>query len=192
MPAQIKKPMLLAVLLMIALLAMPVSAQNRQHIVRPGETLATIAAFYGTTWQQIAAANGIVNPNLIYAGYPLIIPPAAPVTVDYTVQYGDNLTLIAQRYNTTVEAIATQNNIATWEYLRAGQVLKVPVTAAPTPVPVTPRPVPTTSRYFVQYGDTMFRIAGYFGVNVYDLAEVNGILNLNRIYVGQALVIPGR
>ncbi|MBC8170245.1 MAG: LysM peptidoglycan-binding domain-containing protein [Anaerolineae bacterium] len=192
MPAQFKKSLLAAVVLMLTtlLFTIPVSAQNRQHVVRPGETLATIAAFYGTTWQQIAAVNGIVNPNLIYAGYPLIIPPAQPATINYTVQYGDNLTLIAQRYNTTVDAIATQNNIAVWEYLHAGQVLKIPVVAAPLPVP--PRPAPTASRYYVQYGDTMFRIAGYFGVNVYDLAEVNGVLNLNRIYVGQSLVIPAR
>jgi LysM repeat protein len=44
----------------------------------------------------------------------------------------------------------------------------------------------------VRYGDTMFRISALYGGNVYDLAEANGILNLNRIYAGQILRIPGR
>lgn len=38
------------------------------HTVQPGETLSGIAAKYGTTYQAIAAMNGIANPNVIYAG----------------------------------------------------------------------------------------------------------------------------
>ena len=44
------------------------------HWVRRGETLSSIAWRYGTCVQQIVAANGIRNPNLIYAGQPLCIP----------------------------------------------------------------------------------------------------------------------
>lgn len=41
------------------------------YTVRSGDTLSGIAAKYGTTYQQIAALNGISNPNLIYAGQKL-------------------------------------------------------------------------------------------------------------------------
>ncbi len=36
-------------------------------VVQPGETLSQIAARYGLTWQALAALNGIVTPNQIYA-----------------------------------------------------------------------------------------------------------------------------
>lgn len=46
----------------------------RIHVVQRGETMYRIARYYGTTVQAIAAANGIVNPNLIYVGQRLVIP----------------------------------------------------------------------------------------------------------------------
>ncbi|MCA9884533.1 MAG: LysM peptidoglycan-binding domain-containing protein [Anaerolineae bacterium] len=39
-----------------------------------GDTLSRIAARFGTTWQAIASANNIANPNLIYVGQQLVIP----------------------------------------------------------------------------------------------------------------------
>lgn len=44
------------------------------HTVQRGETLASIAAKYGVTVQEIAAANDITNPNLIAVGQELFIP----------------------------------------------------------------------------------------------------------------------
>lgn len=43
------------------------------YAVRKGDTLSSIAAKYGTTWQKIAADNGLKNPNLIYPGQRLVI-----------------------------------------------------------------------------------------------------------------------
>lgn len=57
--------------------------------------------------------------------------------------------------------------------------------------PTYPTPgTPSGQVYVVQRGDTLFRIARRFGVNLYTLAAANGITNVNRIYVGQRLVIP--
>ncbi|MEW1672840.1 LysM domain-containing protein [Streptomyces noursei] len=36
--------------------------------MRSGDTLSAIAARYGTTVAKLTAANGIANPNRIYAG----------------------------------------------------------------------------------------------------------------------------
>jgi LysM repeat protein len=44
------------------------------HVVRRGETLYSIARYYGTTVQRIAAANHLCNPNYIWAGQRLYIP----------------------------------------------------------------------------------------------------------------------
>lgn len=51
---------------------------TRQHVVRRGETLSTIAAeSYGdpTAWRHIAEANGIDNPRRLLPGTTLAIPP---------------------------------------------------------------------------------------------------------------------
>jgi LysM repeat protein len=53
----------------------PPSGQCRySHTVRPGENLYRISLAYGVPMATIAAANGIVNYNLIYAGQTLCIP----------------------------------------------------------------------------------------------------------------------
>ena len=38
------------------------------YTVKPGDNLSTIAAAYGTTWQQLASWNNIQNPNVIFPG----------------------------------------------------------------------------------------------------------------------------
>ena len=45
----------------------------RTYTVRAGDNLSAIAARYGTTYQALAAKNGISNPNLIYPGQVLKI-----------------------------------------------------------------------------------------------------------------------
>lgn len=44
--------------------------------------------------------------------------------------------------------------------------------------------------HVVQPGETLFRIALRYGVDMYTLARVNGIVNLNLIFAGQVLIIP--
>lgn len=53
----------------------PVPTGGSYTVVR-GDTLGRIAARFGTTFQAIAAANSISNPNFIYAGQVLRIPGA--------------------------------------------------------------------------------------------------------------------
>ena len=44
--------------------------------------------------------------------------------------------------------------------------------------------------YWVRPGDTLQRLAWRYHVTMYQIAAANGIINLNRIYIGQRLVIP--
>lgn len=48
-------------------------ATARTYTVHAGDTLSAIAAKYGTSWQALAAKNGLANPNLIYPGQVLSI-----------------------------------------------------------------------------------------------------------------------
>lgn len=99
------------------------------HIVRQGETLASIASMYGITVDAIARANGIVNANYIYVGQRLTIPGggAAPEGGQtYIVQPGDTLASIAVRFGTTAWAIANANNLPNVNIIYVGQTLRIP------------------------------------------------------------------
>jgi len=50
------------------------ATSGKVHIVQRGETLQSIALKYGVTVRELAAANGIRNPNFIYVGQKLVIP----------------------------------------------------------------------------------------------------------------------
>lgn len=196
--------LLLSLVFLLLATTFPAQAQESYtYVVQQGDTLAKIAARYGTSWYDIAVANNISNPNRIYAGQVLVIPAYVTYTrpaQSYTVRQGDTATSIATHFGITVTQLVETNNLeAGGAYIYAGQVLVIPGTTVTVPIPQQPAPQPPTPQplppannqfYFVQRGDTMFRIARTFGVNIYDLAEANGILNLNRIYVGQRLRIP--
>jgi len=106
------------------------------HVVQPGETLYSIAWAYGVGVYDLASANNIVNPNLIYAGQSLVIPggygyappPYAPPSgaYVYVVQPGDTMYSIAARYGTTVWAITQANNLSDPNWIYAGQRLVIP------------------------------------------------------------------
>jgi LysM repeat protein len=174
--------------------AIPEAAPQRQgttvHIVQWGETLGVIARRYGVTVSAITQANGLYNPNYIYAGQILVIPTGVPApspggpTTTYVVQRGDTLRIIAARYGTTVNELVWLNGIVNPNLIYVGQVLKVPVVG-------TPAPPPATCVYYVQAGDTLTRIALRYGTTVWALAIANNLANPSFIYVGQQLVIPG-
>jgi spore germination protein len=110
--------------------------------------------------------------------------------VTYIVQAGDYLGKIALHYGTTVDAIRALNNLHPSDPIFPGQVLYIPAHGIVHPPIYVPRQT-VNGYYHVRAGDTMFAIAHSFNVNIYDIAEANGILNLNSIFAGQALRIPG-
>ncbi|WP_371816246.1 LysM peptidoglycan-binding domain-containing protein [Exiguobacterium sp. s150] len=102
----------------------------------------------------------------------------------YTVKSGDTLYSIARAYGVTVSALAAVNNITNYNLISVGQVLVIPSTT------ITPPPT-TTVKYTVKSGDTLYKIATMYNTTVAKIAAANNITNVNSIYVGQVLVIPG-
>lgn len=101
---------------------------------------------------------------------------AAACAQYHTIQRGETLYRISQRYNTSVANLQSLNGIRDANRIYAGQTLCVAVSAAKT--------------HTVAAGETLTRIARYYGVSMTVLAQVNNITNVNLIYVGQVLKIP--
>jgi len=102
-------------------------AQNYiTYVIQPGDTLSGIAQRYGTTYQTLAALNGITNPNLIYAGQTIRVPEdEAPAARYYTIQPGDTLSGIALKFGTTVSALQRLNGISNPNLIYAGNTIRI-------------------------------------------------------------------
>jgi LysM repeat protein len=115
-------------------------AGDQKHVVSPGDTLSGLAQVYAVTVTQLAELNGISNPNLIIVGQELMIPGASgpetpPAGNTYTVQSGENLSEIANRYGLSANELAAANNLQDPRLILIGQQLTIPGTQSPdTPV----------------------------------------------------------
>lgn len=96
------------------------------YAVRRGETLWGLARRFGVTVTELVRLNGIENPDLIFVGQVLRIPGRAPAAQTYTVQRGDTLWGIAQRFGTTVGRLVQANDIPNPNLIFPGQVLTLP------------------------------------------------------------------
>lgn len=96
------------------------------YVIQPGDTLSEIAERYGTTYQTLASLNQISDPNLIYAGSTIRIPEnPGSASRYYTIQPGDTLSEIAERFGTTTQALAALNGIADPNLIYAGTTIRI-------------------------------------------------------------------
>lgn len=93
------------------------------YTVRYGDNLSSIASKFGTTVYTLQAANNITNANLIYPGQVLRVTGQV-ATRSYTVRYGDNLSLIAQRLGVNMWTLAQKNHLANVNLIYPGQYLQ--------------------------------------------------------------------
>lgn len=117
----------------------------------------------------------------------------------YIVQPGDTLSAIAGRYNLSITDITAANSITDANIIEVGQAIVLPgvvITTtempAPSPTPAEPSPAYEIERvHTVQSGETFFEIAQLYGLPLATLAATNSITNLDRLEVGQVLLVPG-
>lgn len=144
-----------------------------------------------TAFQQMRGLepDGIVGPDTwrglynVYLGIGENVPMPGPGPdagfIEYVVQSGDTLWLIAQRYNTTVDAIKSLNGL-TSNLLNIGQVLKIPSKSEAPPPYI---------EYTVRLGDTLWLISQRYGTTVDAIRSLNGLAS-DVLHVGQVLKIP--
>ncbi len=153
------------------------NVDNNIYTVQKGDSLWAIANKYGTTVDNIKKANNLSTDNLSI-GQSLIIPStslSSQTEITYTVQKGDSLWAIANKYDTTVDKIISTNNLKTTT-LSIGQVLIVPSTSSFT-------------TYTVQKGDSLWLIASKYNTTVDNIKKLNG-LSTDNLSIGQKLLLP--
>ena len=169
--------------------------QGSVHVVKAGDSLSAIAQQYGVSLQAIMAANSISNPSLIYAGQRLVIPGAnapAPVPADpatHVVAAGETLSVIAQKYGVSLQALVEANSLADASRIVTGQRLTIPGAGSTGTAPAAPIAA-TPSEYVVGTGDSLAGIAQQFNTTVAAVAAANSISDPSKIFVGQRLAIP--
>ena len=194
--------------------AAPLGADTVVYVVKPGDTLRSIAATHGTTISAIVRANNMANPDVIYPGQRLTIPvrggsaptaapaptaankPTAGASVYHTVKLGDTLDKVARAYGTSAAAIIAVNGIRNPDLIWVGQKLLIPgqtQSGAPVAKPTTkPKPQPAPASpviHVVQAGETLGQIANRYGTTVAAIMAANDLPSANKIGVGQRLLI---
>ncbi len=185
------------------------------HIVKPGETLASLAARYRTTPQVIRQINGLGDGPLV-AGADLRVPdgstelpakvlraaaivdgrasqPSGRRPVIHVVRRGESLWLIARRHGTDVNTLMRINNLKPGQTLPTGARLRVASAATAATGAAGKRAASAgaarTLRYTVRRGDTLYGIARMHGVTVAQLLSWNGLAANAPLRPGQKIAI---
>jgi membrane-bound lytic murein transglycosylase D len=166
------------------------------HRVRKGQTLSGIAKKYKTSISAISRVNNI-RRSRIYAGKVLKIPSktngknisvavsrpiAQKKTHTYKVRRGDNLWNIARKFNTTTKHLITINKLSS-NMLSVGQTLYI------TSKKQTLVAKANASTHKVRSGDSPFRIAKKYNMNLNRFLVLNQLTKRSKIFPGQKLIV---
>ena len=140
---------------------------------------------------QIPGIKGNVDLNISYKDYPSIIKSkktdgnrnetSKTNEINYVVKKGDTLSLIASKYNTTYQKLASYNNISNPNKIYPGQIIKIKQEMNINP-----------TNYVVKKGDTLSLIASRYKTSWKKIYEKNKNIigkNPNKIKPGQVLSI---
>lgn len=147
------------------------------YIVQKGDSLWCIANKFNMTVSELKNLNNLTN-NLLSIGQVLKIKDSSNNgKTTYTVQKGDSLWVIANKYGITTEELKNYNKL-TSNLLSIGQVLKIPQGKTST-----------ENIYTVKKGDSLWTIANRYNTTVEKIKVLNNLTS-NLLSIGQQLKIP--
>ena len=112
------------------------------------------------------------------------------VFLEHKVKYGENLWLIARKYDVRIKDIVSINKLAKAKYIKPGQILQIPADGYDLHRKLSQKKSSGSKQiyYTVRSGDTLSEIAMAYRTSVSKIKKWNG-LRSDRIYKGQKLKI---
>lgn len=178
------------------------------HTIAKGQSLYSIASMYNVTTDDIIKMNPGSNDK-IKAGETLKIPQrgtGAGQPTFHTIQPGETLYKLTQRYGVTAQRICRANPGLSASNFRIGQVIAIPAkistsedsiinevkTATQVTAPTTSTPLKPNCRdmHKVQRKETIFSISRQYGITEAELIAANPELRTEKLKKGKFLCIP--
>jgi len=207
------------------------------HTIKKGEVFSVLSKKYNVPVADILSINNFKSSHILHAGDKIKLPkpaaagnaatetpvtpsqqqaettpeatvvPTETATVDHTVEKGERFSVLAKKYNVSVEDILKLNNFKASHVLHVGDKIKLPATAAETtPASVPAQPQQTVSQqpveetkpaaaaapitHTVKARETLYSIARKYNVTIADIKNWNNLTG-NNISTGQQLSING-
>ena len=163
-------------------IGVPYYAQkNEYYTVKSGDTLYSIAKKFNIPVDKLKNINNL-NSNMLSIGQKLKIKESDTNITEnyYSVQPGDTLYSISNKYNVSIEDLKKWNNLAT-NILSIGQrlIIREPKKENANDI----------STYIVKSGDTLYSIAKKYNTSVSEIKTLNNLLS-NTLSIGQELKVP--
>lgn len=184
------------------------AAKPESYTVQAGDTLTGIAQANNLTVSQLASYNNIATDTMVQRGQKLWLvsgkvktqpaqstpKPTAPAikTTTHRVQAGESLTVLARKYDMSVQDLAALNGLEPTQGLYIGQSIKVPAAKATTTTAPARQPAAATkaTKYTVKSGDSLTSVANKHGISIDELAAANNLSRTANLVLGTTITIP--
>ncbi len=147
------------------------------YVVRPGDTLSSIAKLFGVTANTIFWANDLKSIRDIHPGDTLVILPISGVR--YTVKKGDTVASVAKKFKADAADIISYNNLGDGGLTVGADIIIPDGELATPPTPVKGNPYrggsgPLYAGYYIAPLAHYIKTQGLHGYNGVDLAAPYG------------------
>lgn len=162
-------------------------AEGPTYAVQDGDTLFGIALAFGTTVDELAAANGIEDPSAIFPGQELLIPGLDGILGSLQFEplaFGETLASQALRIGLSLEQLARLNRSLNPQSLIVGQRF---VSLAQGPSGLA---LPTSEHREVQSGDSLLELAVRLNIDPWSLQALNRLESRRWLVRGEMQYAP--
>jgi len=156
------------------------------YIVKPGDTLNSIARKYGINLIGLLDLNPTLKLRTLTEGMQICVPkvPGRPPCINgsiYVIREGDSFYTLAQKFKISLNSIIEANPEANPYDLKVGQEVCIPIVSSTCPFGVV---------YTIETGATLSSILIKYNLSVNELIEANIGFNPNILVPGTAICIP--
>jgi LysM repeat protein len=174
-------------------LAKPREDGSIVHVIRQGQAMWTIAAYYDVDLAYLYLINGLSEDDVLHPGYEVTVqlaegqepPPTPTPPLTYVIQDGDSAWSIALRNGIEIDFLYLLNNMTEDSVMHPGNEVVVRLAEGQAPPP-TPTPKLT---HTIRTGQSLWVIAALYDLTLDQLMELNNLTIDSVIRPGEELLI---